>query len=325
MTIGYEHLKQKDRIQIQTLWEIGFPKRKIARELKVSPTTIRNELNRNKEANGGYCAETAQKMASDRRYKLELKMNNEALKSAVEEGLNQQHSPEQIAGRLKKTTSFKISHEAIYQYIWADKEAGGSLYTNLRHAGKKYNKRAGKTAGRGLIPRRVDIKERPPIVEEKARIGDFEADLIIGAQHKGALLTIVDRNSKFVKIHRLTGKTADEVTAAIKRILKAFKIKIFTITFDNGKEFARHYEVAEKFKIACYFATPYHSWERGLNEHTNGLIRQYFPKAMKFDTITCEDVQRVENALNHRPRKILKFATPHEVFTNFIQGGTLQP
>ncbi|HCU05998.1 MAG TPA: IS30 family transposase [Holosporales bacterium] len=234
-----------------------------------------------------------------------------------------QSSPRQISGFLNRKHNLCISYETIYKYIWADKKKCGDLFVNLRHRGKKYNKRGTKTAGRGLIPGRIDISQRPKIVESKVRIGDIEADLIMGADHKGAILSLVDRHSKYTKLHILNGKTKAEVTAAIIKVLRRSKCHLKTITYDNGKEFAGHADIAKKLGVDCYFATPYHSWERGLNEHTNGLVRQYFPKGMPFDSITQRDVKNVESILNHRPREILNFHTPHEVFTAATMSGAL--
>lgn len=321
MTKVYKHLKLEDRVQIATLFQEGNSKVSIAKKLKVPTTKITREINKNISVDGVYRYDEAHKKSLDRRYKPVSKMTkNIALKEIVEARLRIEHSPVQVSGWLKKNTDFKISHETIYKHIWKDQKQGGDLFKHCRHKGKKYNKRAGKTAGRGLIPGRVDIKDRPLIVETKSRIGDFEGDLIIGANHKWALLTFVDRHSKFVKIYLLTGKTADEVTRAILTVLMALKNRLKTLTFDNGKEFAWHQKITKELGIPCFFATPYHSWERGLNEHTNGLIRQYFPKRMEFDRLTREDVQFVEDRLNDRPRKILNFATPREVFDHFNTG-----
>lgn len=184
----------------------------------------------------------------------------------------------------------------------------------MRHRGKKYNKRSAKSAGRGLIPGRIDIDQRPDIVEEKSRIGDWEIDTIIGKNHVGAIVSLVDRASKYTRIHLVPNKKASVVSAAIVSELKDLKGKTHTLTADNGKEFAKHAEIAASLNAEVYFAKPYASWQRGLNEHTNGLIRQYFPKKTRFDTITQQDVKKVEMLLNTRPRRILNFKTPTEVF-----------
>jgi IS30 family transposase len=207
-----------------------------------------------------------------------------------------------------------VSHETIYEYIWEDKKNGGGLYKHLRHHGKKYNKRAGKNAGRGLIPNRVDIEERPAIVEKKERTGDWEGDTIIGKDHVGAIVSLVDRATKMAKLVLVENKTAEVVTEAIETALSPVQDVVHTITLDNGKEFAMHEKVAASLNAKVYFAKPYRSWERPLNEHTNGLVRQYFPKKTRFDTLTEDEVKRVEDLLNNRPRKVLGYRTPLEVF-----------
>ena len=221
---------------------------------------------------------------------------------------------DQISGRLAKDGVAFISHERIYQHVWKDKKDGGTLYLHLRHSGKKYNRRKGKNSGRGLIPNRVDIDQRPPIVAAKSRIGDWEADTIIGANHKGVVMSHVERTSKYTKLAKLPDKNADSVVQACARVLLPLADQIETITYDNGKEFASHAQIATSLGALSYFAKPYHSWERGLNEHTNGLFRQYFPKGSDFSILSDADVQRVEDKLNSRPRKILGYQTPREIF-----------
>jgi IS30 family transposase len=278
-------------------------------------STVARELKRSVNTEGNYDYLKAQKDAQNlkkQHYQQPRKMIG-ALKDKVIECLQLQWSPEQIAGRLKKEGSFNISHEAIYQYVWADKHKGGKLYENLRHSGKKYNKRSGKNAGRGLIPDRVDISLRPQIVEEKIRAGDWEADTVIGAGHKGALLTQVDRFSKYTLIQLLSGKHAEPVARKTIKMLKALGLPVHSITYDNGKEFSLHKKVSKALDTQCFFARPYHSWERGLNEHTNGLIRQYLPKKTSFKNLKQKDIKFIQDRLNNRPRKVLDYKTPAEV------------
>ena len=199
--------------------------------------------------------------------------------------------------------------------MWNDKHSKGMLYKNLRHSGKRYNKRSSRKAGRGCIPNRVDIKERPCIVEEKSRIGDWELDTIVGSEGSGGLASIVDRCAKLTKLVLMPDKTAKSMETAVTGALGPISEFVNTMTSDNGKEFANHKAIANALGAKFYFATPYHSWERGLNEHTNGLVRQYFPKGTNFSKVSPEEVQRVETLLNTRPRKILNFETPLEFFT----------
>jgi len=238
----------------------------------------------------------------------------------IEEKLKEKWSPEQISGRLKLESDINISHESIYKHIWADKHQGGTLYMHLRHAGKKYNKRSSGKAGRGCIPNRTDIKERPAIVEEKLRLGDWEGDTIIGANQKGAILSMVDRGSKLTLLAKLKDKCAVGVVVATKACFDRLAEPIVhTITYDNGKEFSSHEQISESLDAQCYFATPYHSWERGLNEHTNGLVRQYLPKGTEFSSVSARAIQKIEDALNDRPRKVLAYLTPREVYQHVAQ------
>ncbi len=317
MPKGYQHLTYEQRCQIYTLKKSGLSIPKISAQIEVDRSTLYRELKRN-SGSRGYRYKQANTLSVVRKQTASLKANRKLTPNrvqAIEELLTlYQWSPEQISGYLKKETEFSISHESIYQHIWKDKRNGGRLYKHLRHRAKKYNKRSAQGAGRGLIPNRVDIEERPEIVEEKARIGDWEIDTIIGKEHIGAIVSMVDRRSKLTKLALVKDKKAATVGEALCGTLLPFKDWVLTLTADNGKEFAGHRQIASRLEADVYFARPYHSWERGLNEHTNGLVRQYFPKGTRFDTLTDEDVQEVEDLLNHRPRKILGFKMPVEVF-----------
>ena len=313
---GYHQLTRDQRCQLCALKNSGESVADIARQLTVHRSTIYRELNRNGD-DQGYDYQQAQEMAYERKRTIvscKYKMSEELI-IFIESMLQQQWSPEQIAGWLKKQLGSQIvSHETIYKYIWANKRKGGKLYKELRHQGKKYNKRGSDKAGRGCIPGRVDIAERPMIVEEKSRLGDWEIDTIIGKEHKGAIVTMVERHSKFTLLAKVPNKTALEVKGALIRKLKDLTGCVHTLTADNGKEFAAHQEIAQELGASVYFARPYHSWERGLNEHTNGLVRQYLPKCERLDVVVDEAVQMIENLLNNRPRKVLQFNTPIEVF-----------
>ena len=224
---------------------------------------------------------------------------------------DRQWSPEQICGALNHEDGTKVSHESLYRYIWLDKRTGGTLYLNLRQRGKKRNKRGAAAVGRGLIPGRIDIAQRPSIVDARSRLDDWELDSIIGAKHRGAITSMVERKTKLTKLVLLEGPTSKATNAGIIARLGALKKHVHTMTSDNGKEFAGHADTSEKLGAGFYFCTPYRSWERGLNENTNGLVRQYFPKGTK---LNASDVQRVEDLHNSRPRKALNFYSPKEVF-----------
>jgi IS30 family transposase len=310
-----QQLTQEQRFHIHVSKSRQISVKDIAKHLGVYRSTIYRELERN-SVSGQYDPKQAQILCNNRRLhgkNVPVKMMSSLLLE-IEERLKKYWSPKQISGDLKKNKGLSISHETIYKWIWQDKKRGGSLYKLLRHNGKKYNKRAGKTAGRGCIPNRVDISQRPSEVEKKERIGDFEGDLIMGKQGTGALISMVDRHSKILLLRGVNSKEAFEVRCAISEMMIPFKENIHTITLDNGKEFAYHTLISQALDIKIYFATPYHSWERGLNEHTNGLVRQFFPKGLDFRTLTPQDIQTVQDLINHRPREVLGFKTPHEVF-----------
>jgi IS30 family transposase len=310
----YKQLDQAQRYQIEILKKAGKNQKEIAELLGVSAGTICRELQRNK-GKRGYRPKQAQAKAEKRKKQAAkaLKMTETAI-VLIESMIVLDWSPEQISGALKEKHGIAISHERIYQHIWADKLHGGTLYKHLRQSGKKRKKRYGSKDKRGQIRNRISIDDRPAVVTEKTRIGDWEIDTVIGKNHQGALVTIVDRVSKFTLIKIVASKHAEVVTAATISLLKPYMDKTFTITADNGKEFAGHEKMTEALGADVYFAHPYCSWERGLNENTNDLIRQYFTKGSSFENITDADVEVVMNKLNHRPRKTLNFKTPHTVF-----------
>lgn len=312
MQKAYHHVTREIRSQIYALKATGTSLNNIASIVERDVSTISREIKRN-TGGRGYRYKQADEKAVERRANASRTPQKltPTLVTIIEEKLLEKWSPDQISGRLKEKDIASISHEAIYQYIWKNKRAGGSLYKNLRHSGKKYNKRSSGKAGRGCIPNRVDITERPQIVEEKARVGDWEGDTVISAVSKTAILTVVDRHSKFTRIKKLGRKTAENVRVAMKEVMSS--LPVYTVTYDNGMEFAAHQGIAADLNAHCYFATPYHSWERGLNEHTNGLIRQYLPKSVDFKDVTDDEIQAIENHLNNRPRKILGYKTPMEV------------
>lgn len=311
----YRHLTYEQRCQIYTLKSIGKSQKEIAEYVGVCASTISRELSRNAGLRG-YRHQQADAKAVERRHKASSRPTRmyPQVVEFIEEKLREKWSPDQISGLLK-ANGVQVSHERIYLHVWEKKGAGGDLYKHLRHAGKKYNRRSSGKSGRGCIPNRVDIKERPVIVDKKQRLGDWEGDTIIGAKHQGAILSYVDRKSKFTKLAKLNDKSADGVVKATAKSFKQLPKKtIRTITYDNGKEFSRHERISQITGAQCYFATPYHSWERGLNEHTNGLVRQYFPKSTNLLVVSENEIQFVEDALNNRPRKVLGYRTPREVF-----------
>ena len=311
----YKHLSYEQRCHIYQLKKIDWEIKEIAIELGVHKSTIYRELIRN-TGDRGYRHQQAQLKAEERKRaaKKALKMTGELI-ALIEEKLRVDWSPEQISGWLLEENEVLISHERIYQHIWKDKKSGGDLYKHLRRRAKKYQPRGstGKTS-RGQIKNQVSIEERPDIVGEKGRFGDLEIDTMIGRNHQGALVTVVERTTLYTTIAQVSHKTAEKVTNATIALLKPYKGYLQSITADNGKEFADHEVISKQLAIDFYFAHPYCSWERGLNENTNGLIRQYFPKDTDFRSLTEKDITQVMEKLNNRPRKSLGYKTPKEMF-----------
>ena len=314
----YTQLTQGQRYQIYAFLKAGFLQTQIASEIGVHKSTISREIRRNR-GKKGYRPKQANLMAGNRRQnaKKHIKMMPEVI-ALIEELISEDFSPDQVSGFLARNHNINISHERIYQHILNDRINGGSLFKHLRQSHKKRKKRYGSYSRRGQIKDRISIDERPSIVDSKKRIGDWEIDTIIGKNHKGALLSIVERKSKFTLIAKLQEKSAEMAANAAIDLLKPFANKVLTITADNGKEFADHKHINKSLKADVYFAHPYHSWERGLCENTNGLIRQYFPKGSDFNPIKQKHVQMVMDRLNNRPRKLLGYRTPNEVFFNTI-------
>ena len=324
MPQGYHHVTQDIRSQIYALKAIGTSLHKISAIVGRHVSTVSREIKRN-TGGRGYRYKQADAKAVERRENASRTPQKltPTLVTIIEKNLLEKWSPDQISGRLKEKNIASISHETIYQHIWRNKRAGGVLYKQLRHNGKKYNKRSSGKAGRGCIPNRVDITERSQIVEQKTRIGDWEGDTVISAVSKAALLTVVDRHSKFTRIKKIGRKTAENVRIAMKEVMNS--LPVYTVTYDNGMEVAAHQGIAADLNAQCYFAAPYHSWERGLNEHTNGLIRQYLPKSMDFKDVTDDEIQVIEDRLNNRPRKILGYKTPMEVMMTHPNFQTSRP
>ncbi len=310
----YTQLTQEQRYQIYAFLKAGFSQSAIANEINVHKSTISRELRRNRGLKG-YRPKQAHVKATNRRQGAAkyVKLTPDII-TLVNSLIRQDFSPDQVSGSLKRNHGVIISHETIYRHLLSDKANGGTLYKHLRRSNRKRKKRYGSRNIRGQIPGRVSIDLRPAIVDNKKRIGDWEIDTVIGKNHKGALLTIVERKSKYTLIQKLSYKRSRLVADATIDLLAPYHDKVFTITSDNGKEFADHQRISKQLTAKVYFAHPYHSWERGLNENTNGLIRQYFPKNTNFISITVESVRNVMDQLNNRPRKTLDYATPNEVF-----------
>ncbi|MBU2708434.1 IS30 family transposase [Zooshikella marina] len=312
--MNYNQLTEHERYQIYSLLKAGLNQKEIAKNLERNPSTISRELMRNKGLRG-YRPKQAQQLSDDRRssaYKAR-KVSDE-IHVKIVKLIRQELSPQQVVGYLKKHENTSLHHETVYQRVYEDKQEGGDLYTHLRIVPKPYRKRYGHYDKRGKIKNRVSINDRPDVVNRRNRIGDWEGDTIIGKGHKGALLTLVERKTLYTVIRRLTGKRADLLAEEAVKAMAEMKEKVKTITFDNGLEFSAHELIGEGLEADIYFANPYASWERGTNENTNGLIRQYFPKDTDFNKVSDEDIQFVMDRLNERPRATRNFKSPNEMF-----------
>ncbi|HRD70549.1 MAG TPA: IS30 family transposase [Legionella sp.] len=323
--LGYKHLNYLKRCKIMAFWKAGYTQVDIAKEVGVSQSTISRELNRNitfvrtKLGSWQYKPDYAQANA-DRRHKeknKKIKLTPE-IANFIREKILQKWSPDQISGYAKKHQLFSIGKEWIYQFILKDKVMGGKLYLNMRHQNKKYRKRYGSPKRTGPIKNRRFIEERPKIVDEKNRIGDWEIDTIIGKQQKQAVVSIVERFSKKTILRKVSNRTANMVSTVTIESLKKISGTVLSITLDNGSEFAFHEKISQELNTDFYFAHPYSSWERGVNENTNGLVRQYLKKGSSFSNVTDIQLEMIANDLNNRPRKKLGYATPNEIFNQIL-------
>ena len=310
----YRHLNQNERYQIQALVTAGVAVPSIAKQLARHVDTIKRELARGNAHGAGYCAESAHALSHKRKAgSRNARRIDQACWDVVWEHLSLGLSPQQVAGRLKEQNTARVSHECIYQKLYASAQ----LPTQLRCQRKKRRARATakrSNTRRGAIRDRVGIEERPSIVEQKSRIGDWEGDTVVGRQHLGGLVTLVDRVSRYALVGLVQRRCAHIVESVIVQMLSPHQERCYTITLDNGSEFANHLAFAKALQTSVYFARPHHPWQRGLNENTNGLLRHYFPKGSNLHKATPEEVQHATDRLNHRPRKCLGWRTPHEVF-----------
>ena len=309
----YTRLTEEERYQIYEAATEKWSHREIATLIDRHHSTVSREVKRNTGLRG-YRPKQAQEKTQERHQnRLRYRKLTPEVQSVITENIEHEWSPDQIQGRLRSEGLPIVCATTIYSFVQQDKASGGHLYQHLRHR-KPYKKRTGSPDTRGQIIGRVSIDERPSIVDEKVRLGDWEADTVIGKGHKGVLVTLAERVSKKTLIAQVQSKHADVVKDAIIKLLGPEKEHLHTITFDNGKEFAYHAQIKKALGTDNYFAHPYHSWERGLNENHNGLIRQYLPKGMALDKVTDEDIILIQNRLNNRPRKLLDYKTPNEVY-----------
>jgi len=312
-----KHLTKEQRYQIEAYLECGKSKSYIADALGFDKSAIYRELKRNSTKRGKYRADIAQTSSDEKkdRYNYPRKFND-SVKRFIDEKLEkEQWSPEQITGYCKKNNIPMVSHERIYQYIRQDKASGGDKYKNLRHR-LKHRKRS--VSGKKVVIKdKVLIDLRPDIINKKQRFGDWEIDTIVGKENKGAIVTIVERKTGFFMMKKLTdGKNAKGLSSTLIDMLLPYKAHVYSITADNGTEFADHKTISKKLNTDFYFAHPYSSWERGLNEYTNKLIRQYVPKKSNFNLLNNMQLSEFQYKINRRPRKILNYETPVNLFFN---------
>ena len=308
----YSQLTLEQRYIIYSMLKIGYSQTAIAKVIGVHKSTISRELIRNRSGRA-YRYKQANTFAEGRKKgKVRFRLDGSTW-AYVEQLICKEWSPEQISAWMKKNMDIAVSHEWIYKYVLKDKQTGGSLYLHLR-CKKKRKKRYGSNERRGILKNRVSIDERPAVVDTRNRLGDWEADTIIGKAHKQAIVSMTERKSGLSLIYKVDRRTKENTQKAIKRLLGSISNQVLTITSDNGKEFGDHEKIAAGLKCDFYFAHPYSSYERGTNENTNGLIRQYFPKDRDFRTITDKEIIHATKRLNNRPRKRLGYKTPNEVF-----------
>jgi len=314
------HLTEHQRYTISTMLENGYKQSEIAIVIDKDKSVVSRELKRNSDKrNGNYKHDLAtRKYRYRQKSKLKHKRFTQEVQNSIEALLREDYSPEQVVGTLQKQGKPTVSTERIYQHIWEDKKRQGSLHQHLRNQGRRYRKRGAAKDNRGIITGKTMIDKRPIIVEKRARFGDLEVDLIIGRNHKQAIVTINDRASGMLKMKKVNSKSATEVTATINTLLEDWLPYLHTITSDNGKEFADHKNVTEISDIDYYFANPYCSWERGSNENLNRLVRQYIPKKSDFKLLSEKYIKQIEEKLNNRPRKRFNYENPIFVMNKLL-------
>lgn len=317
--MSYTRVTDLERSQIYVLRQAGKGVREIARLLLRTASTISREVFRN-TGGKGYRPKQAQELAEERARRPGPRRFTEEVRLDAEEKLRKGWTPEIICGRAELEGRPHVCKETVYKHVYADAKAGGDLWENLPRAKRKRKRRCPRQEGRGrgVIPGRRGIETRPPEVELRITVGHWEGDLVVGAGATGYLVTLVERVTRYTLVGWSATKEADEVKSVIIRLLAAVGVACTGITFDNGKEFARHAEIATALMSDVFFARPYHSWERGTNENTNGLIRRLYPKSESFAAIGEADLRRIDTFLNDRPRKCLGWKTPREVMDAFL-------
>jgi IS30 family transposase len=318
--VTYRRVTKTERNLIHMWRQAGYGQREIARRLGRSPSSICREISRNSGKNG-YQPSQADRMAQARARRPGPRRFTEALKADAESRLRAGWTPDMISGRARLEQRPWVCKETIYKHIYADAKAGGDLWRHLPRAHRKRRRRCPREDGwqRGVIANQLMIDERPPEVDTRSTVGHWEGDLIQGAGKSGYLVTLVERRTRFTLVDRTMSKEAREVTSTICRMFNTIpETSRLTLTLDNGKEFAWHEKLASKTGMDVFFAHPYHSWERGTNENTNGLIRRLHPKTSSFVGLGKAHLKRIDLFLNDRPRKCLGWMTPREEMDAFL-------
>lgn len=315
----YHQLSQEERYRISAERQAGHSVRQVAEMLGRSPSTISRELRRNVTQHDGYyrAGNAHEYCVARRRRCRRVPRYDKVVLARVERLIKRRWSPKQICGTLRAAGSPIPSHETIYRHLRRDKATGGKLFRFTRIMSKNRRKHYRSPATRGVLPGKRHISERPIEVEGRLEPGHWEGDTVMGQDLRHCLLTLVERKSGLAIIQKLRARTKAEVTRAATRAIARHANNFKTITFDNGTEFHDYALLEQKFPIACYFATPYHSWERGSNENLNGLIRQYLPKGTCFSRITQAHCNHIANELNTRPRQRHDFKTPKVIYASF--------
>ena len=308
----YTQLGLPERYQIYALLQAGWSIAQVARWMRRSRSTIYRELSRNRGGKGWRPAQAYELALSRRMGKTGARLDA-AVWTEVERLIRDDWSPEQICRRFRHEDNVRISHEWIYQYVYRDKRAGGQLYGYLRQQ-KARRKRLGKYGRRSYLKDTRSIEQRPRQADSRIWFGHWEGDTVIGKGQQGALLTLVERKARYTLVRHLATRHSEGVRDKVCEAMLPIKHRVKTITYDNGREFAAHQDMETDLDARVYFAHPYASWERGTNENTNGLLRQYFPKKRNLAEVTEQEIAHAEQRLNNRPRKCLGFKTPHEVF-----------
>lgn len=313
----YRQITVAERYTLGILRQLGYPAAAIARMLGRHRSTIGREVHRNATHHDGtYRPQLAHWYACSRRSRSRRNHRfSPADFALVRTCLEQQWSPEQVAGRLRREGRLRISHETIYRHIWADKRRGGTLHTHLRGARKQCRKRYGHYDSRGRLAGKRPITERPATVAARTRIGHWEVDTLLGAgQADACVLSLVERKTGYLVLGQLRARTTAAVNTRATQLIRAQPRPVRTITADNGTEFHGYAAIEQNTAARFYFATPHHAWERGTNENTNGLLRQYLPKRQSMARLTQRDCVAIARRLNQRPRKRLSYRTPEECY-----------